>query len=95
MDLVKNSIYALEAQEDPVIQLRAYKLNERVVIEESDNGKGISDEILGHIFTPFFTTRKDGSGIGLSLARQVMQMHNGTIDVMSEEGEYTTFSLSF
>jgi nitrogen fixation/metabolism regulation signal transduction histidine kinase len=95
INLVKNSIYALEAQEDPVIQLRAYKLNERVVIEESDNGKGISDEILGHIFTPFFTTRKDGSGIGLSLARQVMQMHNGTIDVMSEEGEYTTFSLSF
>ena len=52
------------------------------------------DEIIDQIFTPFFTTRKGGSGIGLSLARQVMQMHNGSIRVNSVEGEQTTFTLT-
>ena len=66
-----------------------------VSIEVSDNGRGIPEEILEHIFTPFFTTRKGGSGIGLSLARQVMQMHNGSIQVSSREGEFTTFTLVF
>jgi signal transduction histidine kinase len=64
-------------------------------MEISDNGKGIPGEMLDLVFTPFYTTRKEGSGIGLSLARQVMQMHHGSISVSSEEGRQTTFSLSF
>ena len=75
--------------------MKAYKQDDQVCIEITDNGKGISEEILDQIFTPFFTTRKDGSGIGLSLARQVMQMHNGSINVNSQAGEYTTIILSF
>ena len=95
INLLKNSIFALDQVKNPVIQCKAYAKGHRVSIEVSDNGRGIPDEIIEHIFTPFFTTRKNGSGIGLSLARQVMQMHNGTIRVSSEEGEYTTFTLTF
>ncbi len=95
INLLKNSLSALEKRENPMIQLNAFQLGEQVSIEVADNGKGISEEILDHIFTPFFTTRKDGSGIGLSLARQVMQMHKGAINVSSVEGEHCTFTLSF
>jgi nitrogen fixation/metabolism regulation signal transduction histidine kinase len=95
INLVKNSIYALEKSETPEIRLHARESENRVVLEVTDNGKGISGEIMDAIFTPFFTTRKGGSGIGLSLARQVMWMHNGSIHVRSEEGEYTTFTLMF
>ena len=95
INLVKNSMFALDQVKNPVIHCRAYAQDHRVSIEVSDNGRGIPGEIIDHIFTPFFTTRKNGSGIGLSLARQVMQMHNGSIRVSSEEGQYTTFTLTF
>jgi len=95
INLLKNSLSALEKRENPMIQLNSFQLGEQISIEVSDNGKGISEEILDHIFTPFFTTRKDGSGIGLSLARQVMQMHKGGINVSSIEGDHSTFTLSF
>ncbi|MEA3461702.1 MAG: ATP-binding protein, partial [Bacteroidota bacterium] len=95
INLVKNSIYALEGVKKPVIHCRALKTGSHITIEVSDNGRGVPGEILDTIFTPFFTTRKGGSGIGLSLARQVMQMHNGTINVTSPEGKNTTFTLNF
>jgi len=95
INLVKNSIFALEGKKDPVIHCAAFVRSNRVCMEVNDNGRGIPEENLDHIFTPFFTTRKDGSGIGLSLARQVMHMHNGSIRVNSREGERTTFTLTF
>jgi len=95
INLLKNSIFALEKRENPEICLKAFKLDDQVSIEVRDNGKGISEEIFDNIFTPFFTTRKEGSGIGLSLARQVMLMHKGSIHVSSQEGASTTFILSF
>jgi two-component system nitrogen regulation sensor histidine kinase NtrY len=95
INLIKNSIFALEGRKNPEIRLKAIQFSDQVSIEVTDNGKGISEEIKDSIFTPFFTTRKEGSGIGLSLARQVMQMHNGAIHVDSQEGVYTTFTLSF
>lgn len=95
INLVKNSIYALENRDKPKIHLKASQHDQQVSIEIADNGKGISEDILDTVFTPFFTTRKGGSGIGLSLARQVMLMHNGTIHVASKEGEQTIFTLSF
>jgi len=95
INLLKNSIFALEKRENPKIRLKAFKLDDQFSIEVRDNGKGISEEIIDNIFTPFFTTRKEGSGIGLSLARQVMLMHKGSIHVSSQEGASTTFILSF
>ncbi len=95
INLLKNSVFALEKRKSPEIRLKAFSLHDQLTIEVRDNGKGISEEIIEDIFTPFFTTRKEGSGIGLSLARQVMQMHNGSIHVDSQEGAYTSFTLLF
>jgi len=95
INLVKNSIHALEGVREPVIQCRAVQSGSHISIEVSDNGRGVPEAILNTIFTPFFTTRKGGAGIGLSLARQVMQLHNGSINVTSTEGKSTTFTLTF
>jgi signal transduction histidine kinase len=95
INLLKNSIFALEKKSDPVIQISARQSDKQILLEISDNGKGIPKEIWESIFTPFFTTRKGGSGIGLSLARQVMLLHNGSINVSSKEGEFTSFTLTF
>ncbi|MBU2553770.1 MAG: ATP-binding protein, partial [Bacteroidetes bacterium] len=70
-------------------------LNNRVTIEVADNGKGINQDILDKIFMPFFTSKKTGSGIGLSLSRQIMQMHKGTINVRSKPGEGAVFTIIF
>lgn len=95
INLIKNSIYALEMSKAPAIDINAYQSGTKTVLEVFDNGKGIPEEHMEAIFTPFFTTRKGGSGIGLSLARQVMWMHNGSIHVRSTEGEFSAFSLVF
>jgi nitrogen fixation/metabolism regulation signal transduction histidine kinase len=95
INLIKNSVFALEMRDAPTINLKAYQFDNKTVLEVHDNGKGIPEEHMDAIFTPFFTTRKGGSGIGLSLARQVMWMHNGSIHVRSKEGEFSSFSLVF
>ncbi|MCK5691756.1 MAG: hypothetical protein KAI08_02875, partial [Bacteroidales bacterium] len=95
INLVRNSMFALEKKDSPEIRLKAIHFNDQVSIEVADNGSGISEEIIDSIFIPFFTSRKEGSGIGLSLARQVMQMHNGVIHVDTLEGRGSTFTLSF
>jgi len=96
INLVLNAAKAVRDRAHPQVQLVA-KLddNERVVMEVIDNGTGIPPEILDSIFIPFFTTHKDGSGIGLSLAKQIMHLHKGSIQVQSEEGEGTVFRLQF
>lgn len=95
INLVKNAIYACREVDGASIGLRAFMHERQIHIEVRDNGKGIPEEIMDQIFTPFFTTRKDGSGIGLSLVRQVMQMHRGSIHVESEQGKWTSFILNF
>jgi two-component system nitrogen regulation sensor histidine kinase NtrY len=60
----------------------------------ADNGPGIIPDAIDKIFIPFFTTKKDGSGIGLSFSRQVMRLHHGSIRVQSEPNARTTFTLS-
>jgi two-component system nitrogen regulation sensor histidine kinase NtrY len=81
---------------DPQIMLNAF-LNVRghVVIEVADNGKGIEDENMTQIFVPFFTTKKEGSGVGLALTRQVMLAHNGKVAVRNNNQGGATFSLTF
>ena len=64
-------------------------------IAVKDNGKGIVPEAIDKIFMPFFTTKKIGTGIGLSLSKQIMQLHHGTLAVKSEEGKQTVFTIKF
>jgi two-component system, NtrC family, nitrogen regulation sensor histidine kinase NtrY len=67
----------------------------RLKISISDNGKGIPTEEVEKIFIPFYTTKENGSGIGLSLSRKIMRLHRGSISVFSQPAEKTTFVLSF
>jgi len=67
----------------------------RVIIQVVDNGSGIQEESMDKIFIPFYTTKKEGSGIGLSLSRQIMGLHGGTITVNSEPDVKTEFTLRF
>ncbi len=96
INLVKNSIHALENQNDPVITMDAH-MNKRgrPTIQVTDNGTGILKEVIDKIFIPFFTTKQKGSGIGLSLSRQILRLHGGTISAQSVPEEGTTFTLTF
>lgn len=97
INLVKNAIQAFdEEQEEKVITVKASVTEKnRPVISVRDNGSGIDPEALEKIFIPFFTTKKSGSGIGLSLSRQVMRQHQGTLTVKSTVGEGTEFFMRF
>ena len=95
INLLKNGIEAAREVENPKIEIRAMKTNEgKTFIEVQDNGKGIKEDVLDKIFVPFFTTKKEGSGIGLSLSRQIMRLHKGNIEVNSVLGKGTVFTLS-
>jgi len=96
LNLLLNAVQALDGSPDPCIMLEA-ALDERgrVVIRVSDNGPGINGDILEQIFIPFFSTRPGGSGIGLSLSRQIMRLHRGNLTVRSTPHEKTTFTMRF
>jgi len=96
INLLINATDALKGLENPQIEIKIIQNQihkAKVVI--SDNGKGIDPEELDKIFIPFYTTKKEGSGIGLSLSRQIMRLHKGTIQVKSEPGKGTKFILEF
>ena len=96
INLLVNAIDAVKEKSDPVITLSAYVANnKRTVIKVSDNGYGMAPEIVDKIFIPFFSTKKTGSGIGLSLCKQIMMLHKGNVQVQSIEGEGTAFLLQF
>jgi nitrogen fixation/metabolism regulation signal transduction histidine kinase len=96
INLIINSVNALEGIENKKIELKSFlEFNERIVIQVVDNGKGIPKEIIDKVFMPFFTTKEEGSGIGLSLSRQIMRLHGGTIKVQSEPLVETIFTLRF
>ena len=87
INLVRNSWEALRNQDDGDIEIKAYANdNLQTVIEIIDNGPGIPASLLDKIFVPFFTTRENGSGIGLSLSRQIMRLHGGSLTVQSAPG---------
>jgi signal transduction histidine kinase len=96
INLVKNAMEALEGREHGRIELTAGKYqDERYFIQVKDNGPGIDEEYIDRIFIPFFTTKRKGSGIGLSLSRQIMRMHKGSINLYSSPEEGTIFTLVF
>lgn len=95
INLLKNAIEALSNRENATLELAGKYSDSAVIIEVSDNGPGIIKEAVNRIFVPFFTTKKTGSGIGLALSRQIMQLHNGLITVTSEPEVKTVFILKF
>lgn len=95
INLLKNAIEALAETPNARLELVGKYDESAVKIEVTDNGPGIIREALEHIFVPFYTTKRTGSGIGLSLSRQIMQLHNGSITVVSEPDVRTIFTLRF
>lgn len=95
LNLLRN---AMEAFTNPIggtIRLEAVSTDNRTMLTVSDNGPGIEPEAIEQIFIPFYTTKKTGSGIGLSLSRQLMQQHGGTLTVTSTPGQGSEFRLVF
>ena len=97
INLVKNAHEAcIETPEPKVTICTHYDEHLKIfLISISDNGKGILPEVLERIFVPFFTTKQKGSGIGLSICKQSMMLHGGSISVTSVPNKHTTFTLKF
>jgi two-component system, NtrC family, nitrogen regulation sensor histidine kinase NtrY len=95
INLIKNAIEAMDKKLSPKLKIKTISADNQSIIEINDNGSGIEPEALEKIFIPFYTTKKTGSGIGLSLSRQIMQMHGGNLKAYSEVGKGTTFQLVF
>jgi two-component system, NtrC family, nitrogen regulation sensor histidine kinase NtrY len=96
INLIKNSIESVNKEKNGKIQIKAFiSFQSETIIQVIDNGTGIAADLIDKIFIPFFTTKEHGSGIGLSLSRQIMKLHGGTISVLSKPGIETAFSLSF
>ncbi len=95
INLIGNSIHAQPGPKGGHIILSAHLQNTHLILQVQDKGHGIPEDILPSIFIPFFTTRKNGTGIGLTLSKNIMQLHKGGISVTSVVGEGTVFQLSF
>lgn len=94
INIVKNAIQALQGRPNAYIEIAAYKTDDdRTVFIIKDNGPGIPEELMKQIFVPFFTTKEQGSGIGLSIARQIMRAHDGSIRVHSVPEKETRFTI--
>ena len=108
LNLIQNAVQAIEgpgtitvslserkARKGEKLFLGGLRVDRIVYLEIADTGRGIQEEHLGKIFNPFFTTREDGNGLGLSIVRKIMDLHNGEISIKSEIGRGTAFQLAF
>ena len=95
INLLKNAKEACSEIKNPKIEIHGGYADEHIVIQISDNGPGIIPEAQDKVFVPFFSTKKTGSGIGLSLSRQIMQLHNGNLSLKSVPNVRTTFTMKF
>ena len=96
INLVVNAIEAVKEKEDAKIILSAdQSSNGKIILKIADNGQGIPEEMMDKIFIPFFSTKKQGSGIGLSLCKQIIILHRGIIQVQSVVGQGTVVALQF
>jgi nitrogen fixation/metabolism regulation signal transduction histidine kinase len=96
INLVKNAFQAIENTTEATVRITTkLDINSRPEIKVIDNGPGIPEELMDKIFIPFFTTKKTGSGIGLSISRQIMQLHGGSLKIASIPGKVTTAALRF
>jgi nitrogen fixation/metabolism regulation signal transduction histidine kinase len=93
INLIRNALDAVRGMEKPAIRVViSPKVGRQISIKVRDNGRGIPEEILDRIFVPFFSTKESGTGIGLSLSRQIIVMHKGTLEVDTGSGK-TTFEI--
>ncbi len=96
LNLLINAIHATNNTSSASIQLNAFRdISGRINIQVKDNGHGISKEVQEKIFIPFFSTKQSGSGIGLSLSRQIIRAHGGVMKVTSNPNSDTIFTLQF
>ena len=96
INLILNAMEAVKQSVQPKIILSAsVNQQKKCILKVTDNGHGIQKELLDQIFIPFFSTRKNGTGIGLNLCKQIMLLHKGNIQVNTIEGSGTSFSLVF
>ena len=96
INLIVNALEAVKEREHPKIILSAdATLDRKIILKVADNGQGMPEEVMDKIFIPFFSTKKSGSGIGLSLCKQIVMLHKGTIQVQSREGQGTVFQMQF
>jgi nitrogen fixation/metabolism regulation signal transduction histidine kinase len=96
INLIVNALEAVKEKEHPKIILSAdQSLDKKIILKVADNGQGMLEEVMDKIFIPFFSTKKSGSGIGLSLCKQIVMLHKGTIQVQSKEGQGTVFVMQF
>ena len=96
INLVRNALDAVEGRDDARVSTRAkVGLSGQVVLSVEDNGSGLSEEARKNLFVPFFTTKRQGTGVGMSIVRQIMRLHRGTIGGESTSGEGTVVSLRF
>lgn len=94
INLITNGIYALKNSDKKNISVSLFQKEKRITIEITDSGQGIEKEIENKVFLPFFTTRKEGAGIGLTLSKNIIEAHGGYL-FFSSENEKTTFSMCF
>jgi two-component system nitrogen regulation sensor histidine kinase NtrY len=95
INLVRNSVDALQNTESPEIEISCYQEGDKhVSLSVRDNGEGIPEEKLEQVFVPFFTTRETGSGIGLSLCRQIIRSHQGRMHIESLPGKRTRVTIT-
>ncbi len=96
INLLKNAFDAVQGREHAIIELRASSNdNNHTLLSVRDNGSGIAADLIDSIFIPFFTTKRGGSGIGLSLVKQIVQLNGGRISVVSSATAGTCFTLTF
>jgi C4-dicarboxylate-specific signal transduction histidine kinase len=96
INLIKNASESLTNQANRIIFLQAISQGDLgSIIQVEDHGSGIVPEALERIFVPFYTTKKTGSGIGLAISRQIMNLHRGSLQVTSTPNERTIFRLNF
>ena len=94
-NLVKNAIQATKNVDSPQIIVQVGTANDQVKITVMDNGIGITEENKPKIFQPKFTTKTSGMGLGLAMVKNILETHNGNITFVSQEGQGTTFMVTF
>lgn len=96
INLLRNAVEAIADRPTPVVELRGSQTElGHVLLQVIDNGPGIDPANLDNIFVPFFTTKRNGTGVGLSVSRQIMQANRGLISVRANPGEGCVFTLKF